>query len=84
MHIKTNMHIYIALIDKETGEVDYSWIVQFLEEADRDDGLTQSRLVFPRLKRRRKDFLVVSFLAALGEKQPDFPDSTLREQRKKL
>lgn len=58
-------------------------IVQSLAEVDRDDvsELTDSRLDLPRLKRRRRDFLTGSFLATLGEKQPAFPDSTLKATR---
>lgn len=58
-------------------------IVQSLLEVHRDDvsELTDSRLDFPKLKRRRRDFLTGSFLATLGEKQPAFPDSTLKSTR---
>lgn len=40
--------------------------------------LTASLLLFPRLKRRRRDLRGASFLSTLGEKQPAFPDSTLK------
>lgn len=36
-----------------------------------------SLLLFPRLKRRRRDLRGASFLLTFGEKQPAFPDSTL-------
>lgn len=40
--------------------------------------LTASLLLFPRLKRKRRDLRGASFLSALGEKQPALPDSTLK------
>lgn len=41
--------------------------------------LTASLLLLPRLKRKRRDLRGASFLLALGEKQPAFPDSTLKK-----
>lgn len=41
--------------------------------------LTASLLLFPRLKRERRDLRGASFLLTLGEKQPARPDSTLKK-----
>lgn len=63
------MH-FINTVHREPGEVEC--------EVYRATTLTASLLLFPRLKRKRRDLRGASFLPALGEKQPALPDSTLK------